>query len=85
MLARLSPAALIVVEGYKRESIPKIEVRRREAVRSDPFASSDPAVIAIAADHPVADAALPTFDLDDIGGMADFVVATFRLGAGAER
>jgi molybdopterin-guanine dinucleotide biosynthesis protein B len=33
MLARLSPSDIVIVEGYKREPIPKLEVRRLEAVQ----------------------------------------------------
>jgi molybdopterin-guanine dinucleotide biosynthesis adapter protein len=73
IIARLEPCDLIVVEGYKRAPIPKIEARRTAAGDRAPLAATDRHVIAIAADHPVAATALPVFRLDDIAGIADFV------------
>jgi molybdopterin-guanine dinucleotide biosynthesis adapter protein len=73
VIARLSPSDLIIVEGYKREPIPKIEVRRAGQPSKEPLAGGDPNVIAIAADHAVADTNLPVFALDDIGAIADFI------------
>jgi molybdopterin-guanine dinucleotide biosynthesis protein B len=73
VIARLSPADLIIVEGYKGEPIPKIEVRRRQSASHEPLAESDPLVIAIAADHAIDGKGLPAFALDDIGAIADFI------------
>lgn len=73
VLAWLSPADLVIVEGYKSGPIPKIETRRTAARQHTPLADSDAHVIAIAADHPVADNRLPVFALDDIAGLADLI------------
>jgi molybdopterin-guanine dinucleotide biosynthesis protein B len=59
--------------------VPKIEARRLEAAKSEPLAPLDPHIIAIAADHEVTDAALPVFDLDDTGAIADFIERTVGL------
>jgi len=85
LLGRMGPADLIVVEGFKSAAIPKIEVRRRAAREQTPISERDPEVIAIAADHEVATAGRPTFALDDIEGLADFVVAQFDLGSRRKR
>ena len=37
---------------------------------------------AIAADHAVTDTALPVFDLDDTGAIADFIETTVELVRG---
>jgi molybdopterin-guanine dinucleotide biosynthesis protein B len=74
ILQRLSPSDLVIVEGYKREAIPKIEVRRREAAREEPMAPNDPHVIAIAADYSVDSPRVPSFQINDIDGIADFIV-----------
>jgi molybdopterin-guanine dinucleotide biosynthesis adapter protein len=79
VLARLAPCDLIIVEGYKRAPIPKIEARRRAALSHRPLAETDKSVIAIAADHPVADAGLPAFRLDDIAAIAEFIALRLRL------
>ncbi len=71
VLARLAPADLILIEGYKREAHPKIEVR---AGRAPSLAAEDPNVVAIASDMQPAETHLPWFRRDDIAGIADFVV-----------
>lgn len=79
ILARIAPCDLVLIEGYKREPIPKIEARRLESVNRTPLSPEDPHIVAIAADHPVTDTALPVFDLDDTDAIADFVLATVGL------
>jgi molybdopterin-guanine dinucleotide biosynthesis adapter protein len=73
VLKRLSPCDLILVEGYKREMHPKIEVRRRAAARDEPLASGDASILAVAADHATDTAGRPKFELDDVPGIADFI------------
>ncbi len=73
VIARLVPCDLVLIEGYKREPVPKIEARRLEAKNREPLAPHDPHIVAIAADHPVTDSGLPVFDLDDTTSIADFV------------
>lgn len=72
LLARLAPCDLVVVEGFKCGSHPKIETRRRAARDHAPLPASAN-VVAIAADHPVKDAAVPVFALDAVPAIADFV------------
>lgn len=79
ILAQLSPADLVIVEGYKREPIAKIEVRRRGAARSDRLTADDPNIIAVAGDAPSDADGRPFFDLNDISVMADFLVKHFDL------
>lgn len=74
IVSRLQPCDLIVVEGYKAAPIPKIETRRHAAARSTPLADADPGVLAIAADYPIEGSRLPVFSLDDIAGIADFLI-----------
>ncbi|EJK82040.1 molybdopterin-guanine dinucleotide biosynthesis protein B [Rhizobium rhizogenes] len=81
ILARIAPCDLVLIEGYKREPIPKIEARRLEAAKNEPLAPQDPHIVAIAADHPVENAgALTVFNLDDTQAIADFIAATVGLG-----
>lgn len=79
ILARLAPCDLILIEGYKREPIPKIEARRIAAANREPLAPHDPHIVAIAADHAVEDTGLPVFDLDDTLAIADFIAAKVGL------
>jgi molybdopterin-guanine dinucleotide biosynthesis protein B len=62
------------VEGYKREPIPKIEVRRLEASQTDGMASSDPHIIAVVSDHPTEGSGRPIFDINDVAGLANFII-----------
>lgn len=69
----LSPSDLIIVEGYKSAEIPKIEARRAASQTKRALTDLDPLVIAIAADHDIANPPVPAFALDDIQGIADHI------------
>lgn len=71
-LARLSPCDLVIVEGYKRDSHLKIEVRNL-SLPHPPIGPSDPTVIAIAASGPLPGEPLPVFDRNDIASIAGFI------------
>lgn len=76
LLARMRAVDLIIVEGFKRENHPKIEVYR--AANGKPFLyPGDPSIIAVAADVTLDPAtsgrAIPVHHLDDINGIADIV------------
>ena len=70
VLARLAPADLILIEGYKREAHAKIEVRTGEAAS---LAATDPSIVAVAADTRPVEAHLPWFKRNDIAGIVDFI------------
>ncbi|MEO3434703.1 molybdopterin-guanine dinucleotide biosynthesis protein B [Inquilinus sp. CAU 1745] len=74
LLRRLSPVDLVIVEGFKRESHPKLEVYRA-IVGKPALQPEDPHIVGIATDRPDAlDAPVPVLDLDDIAGIADLVI-----------
>lgn len=86
VVGALSFADVVIVEGFKRASIPKIEVRRREQGDGPPIADDDPNVLAIAADHEVRSARIPTYSLDDVKRIADVILGAADLHwAGADR
>ncbi len=79
LLARVEPADLVLIEGYKRGGHDKIEVRRG-AGDVPLLAAADATVVAIASDRPVPAAAslgrvVPVFDIDDVAAIASFVVS----------
>ena len=78
VIARMGPCDLILTEGYKSESHPKIEVRN-VALDHPELAGRDPSVIAIAANGAVKEAPVPVFDRDDVKGIADFMVSRLEL------
>ena len=78
LLAKLSDCDLVLVEGFKREAIPKIEVHRAE-VRQPLLFPDDPHIVAVATDTAL-DTSLPQLDINDPQAVADFVVDyLFRL------
>jgi molybdopterin-guanine dinucleotide biosynthesis protein B len=73
LLSLLSPVDLVIVEGFKSDPHPKIEVYRAE--NGKPFLhGQDVAIVAVASDVPV-ETALPVFHLDDIEKIADMMLA----------
>jgi molybdopterin-guanine dinucleotide biosynthesis protein B len=73
LLAKLSPVDLVLVEGFKREAHPKLEVFRA-SVGKPLLAPDDPNIVAIASDGPVT-ARVPVIALGDIEAIADVLVA----------
>ena len=74
-LMRLSPCDLVLVEGWKREAIPKLEVWRQD-VGKPRLHRGDPHVLAVATDAPArAGEDLPAFDLRDVDAIATFILA----------
>lgn len=73
-MARLAPCDLVLVEGYKRAAIPKLEVYR-EALGKPLLHPADATVVGLATDSPSAAAgrALPVFALDAYDMLATFV------------
>jgi len=72
LLTHLSPVDLVIVEGYKTQSHPKLEVHR--AVVGKPLLyPSDPNIVAIASDTRPRNLALPFADLNDVEAIADLV------------
>jgi molybdopterin-guanine dinucleotide biosynthesis protein B len=73
LLAKLAPVDLVLVEGFKREAHPKLEVYRA-GVGKPLLHPEDPHIVAIAADIPVPAAGVPVVMLDDIEGIVDIVL-----------
>lgn len=72
LLSRLSPVDLVIVEGFKRDRHPKIEVHR--SANGKPWLHpDDPAIRAVAADVSPP-GGLPFVLLDDIAGIAELVL-----------
>jgi molybdopterin-guanine dinucleotide biosynthesis protein B len=72
-LAQLSPCDLVLVEGFKRAAIPKLEVYRASVGKSL-LHPGDKNVIAIATDRPLV-APLPVFALEEVAAIAVFMIA----------
>jgi molybdopterin-guanine dinucleotide biosynthesis protein B len=67
---------LILVEGYKRSTKPKIEIFRPE-VHDEPLCRADDQLIALVSDMAL-DLGVPRFSLDDTSGLAEFLTRRLR-------
>jgi molybdopterin-guanine dinucleotide biosynthesis protein B len=74
ILAKLSPVDLVIVEGFKRQAYPKIEVFRAGIGKSLLYPDDD-CIVAIATDAPMPQAPLPVLKLDDVETIADVLLA----------
>jgi molybdopterin-guanine dinucleotide biosynthesis adapter protein len=74
LLTRMRPVDLVLVEGFKRERHPKIEIYR--SVNAKPLLHpDDPSIVAIAADATLDRLTIPQLHLDDIEAIADIALA----------
>jgi len=74
LLSKMSQVDLVLVEGYKRDAFPKLEIHR--AANGKPLIHpEDPHIVAIAADTPVPAAKVPVVDLNDVEAIADILLA----------
>jgi len=74
LLVKLSPADVVIVEGFKRERHPKLEVYR--AANEKPLLHpDDPHIVAVASDVALPAASVPVVMLDDVEAIVDIVLA----------
>jgi molybdopterin-guanine dinucleotide biosynthesis protein B len=73
LLEKLSPVDLVLVEGFKHEAHPKLEVFRA-SLGKPLLTPGDPHIVAIASDGPVA-SRVPVVPLDDTEAVADILLA----------
>lgn len=74
VLARLAPVDLVLVEGYKRDTHPKIEVWREGVADRPMIQPGDPLVRAVASDAALKGLSVPVLDLNDAGAIAAFIL-----------
>src|SRR5690242_1436503 len=73
LLAKVSPCDLVLIEGFKSERHPKLEVFR-QSVGKPPLHPEDKRIVAVASDQPISGLDIPWVDLNDIGAVADVVL-----------
>lgn len=72
LLSMLAPVEFVLVEGYKPEPHPKIEVHR--VANGKPFLyPNDPTILALASDAEIADRNVTLLALENAEELADFV------------
>ena len=73
LVAKMSPVDLVLVEGFKRDAFPKLEVHR--AANGKPLIHpDDPHIVAIAADIALPQAKVPVIDLNNVEAIADLLL-----------
>jgi len=73
LVGKMSPVDLVLVEGFKRDAFPKLEIHRAE--NGKPLIHpQDPHIVAIAADCALPTTKLPVIDLNDIEAIADLLL-----------
>ncbi|MDQ2915917.1 MAG: molybdopterin-guanine dinucleotide biosynthesis protein B [Casimicrobiaceae bacterium] len=83
-IARLSPCDLVLVEGWKRACIPKLEVWR-EMLGKPLLHPADSRILGVATDDPErVRSSLPTFALHDPAAIATFVIENAAARAAAD-
>jgi molybdopterin-guanine dinucleotide biosynthesis adapter protein len=74
LVKKMAPVDLVLVEGFKRDPFPKLEIHR--AGNGKPLIHpDDPHIVAIASDVALPQARVPVIGLDDIEAIAELVIA----------
>jgi molybdopterin-guanine dinucleotide biosynthesis protein B len=76
LLGHLAPVDLVIVEGFKHYTHPKIEIRREQQT-APALAPGDPDIVALAADYTPPDTTLPVLPLEEPRIAAGFVASHF--------
>ncbi|MCC6544869.1 MAG: molybdopterin-guanine dinucleotide biosynthesis protein B [Nitrospirae bacterium] len=71
----ISKADILIVEGFKRDSYPKIEVSRNGS-GNDLRCLNDPSIIAVASDK-LLNLTIPAFDINNAEGITGFIEERF--------
>lgn len=73
LVGKMSPVDLVLVEGFKRDAFPKIEIHR--IANGKPLIHpEDPHIVAVASDSALPAAHIPVVDLNDIEAIADLLL-----------
>lgn len=82
LLARLEPVELVLVEGFARYSIPRLEVQRAavaEFAGKQPLWPDDPAIEAVASDKSLQDCDRVCLPLNDTQAIVAWIASRFDL------
>jgi molybdopterin-guanine dinucleotide biosynthesis protein MobB len=73
LIRHMTPVDLLLIEGFKREPHPKLEVYRR-ASGKPLLHPADPHIVAVASDVPLPQSPLPVLPIDDVAAIAEFII-----------
>ena len=77
LMALLPDMDIVLTEGYKKESLPKLEVFRSE-VHKAPLFKGDKSLLALISDDPI-DLGVSRFSPGDVQKLVDFLIRHFNL------
>ena len=80
LLGHMGPLDLVLVEGWKHGTHPRIEIRRSETP-APRLAERDAAILAIVSDVPLPEESCPVLARDELPVIADFILAAVGLSA----
>jgi len=72
--ARMSAVDLVLVEGFRKSAIPKLEVYR-PSLGKEPFYPADSGIAAVATDEPASVQDRYVLSLPDISAIGDFILS----------
>ena len=78
LIARMTPVDLLLVEGFKWHAHSKMEIHR-PTLGKPLLQNNDPDIVAGASDENIEDLTVPVFDLNNIIGIADFIIKKGKL------
>ena len=78
LLTRMSPVDLLLVEGFKWHSHPKMEVYR-SIVGKPLLQENDTGIVAVATDEELLNLTVPSFNLSDTSLIADFILNKLKI------
>jgi molybdopterin-guanine dinucleotide biosynthesis adapter protein len=73
LLDRMQPCDLVLIEGFKKDGFPKLEVWR-EGLGKTTLWPNWPGIVAIASDKKPSDSKMTQLDLSDVASIATFVL-----------
>ncbi|MGE0722959.1 MAG: molybdopterin-guanine dinucleotide biosynthesis protein B [Alphaproteobacteria bacterium] len=73
LLGQMSRVDLVLVEGFKREPHPKLEIHR-PSIGKPLLCRDDPQIVAVASDAPLPGLALPVLPIADVPAIAGFIL-----------
>jgi len=68
---------IILAEGFKMSSVPKLEIFRPEAYK-DPICKNDRNLLALISEVPL-DLGVPRYSFENVEGVANFLISNFKL------
>ncbi|MBW2515131.1 MAG: molybdopterin-guanine dinucleotide biosynthesis protein B [Deltaproteobacteria bacterium] len=77
LLCLFSGMDIVLIEGFKRANLPKIEVHRQDN-KKIPACKDDPLLIAVVSDVPV-QWGVPVYSFEEIEDLADQIITEFAL------